>query len=114
MAVARSTDPSTSHDAARSISEERVRDSQFSVYILIDNHGAAGLSDQDLIRAYNSAHLRNPTMYPYQSESGLRTRRSELVRKGLVVDSGRRATTRSGRKSIVWLTKNMLGKAARA
>jgi hypothetical protein len=107
MAVARSSDPSTSHDAAGSLSEARIRDSQFSVYILIDHHGAAGLSDQDLIRAYASAHLRNPTMYPYQSESGLRTRRSELVRKGLVVDSGRRSTTRSGRKAIVWMTKKM-------
>jgi hypothetical protein len=107
VANARRTDPKTSHDAADSLSEERIRDSQFSVYVLIDHHGAAGLSDQDLIRAYTSAHLRNPTMYPYQSESGLRTRRSELVRKGLVVDSGRRSTTRSGRKSIVWMTKNM-------
>lgn len=107
MAVARSSDPSTSHDAASSLSEDRIRDSQFSVYMAIDHHGAAGVSDQDLIRSYNRSHLRNPTMYPYQSESGIRTRRSELVRKGLVVDSGRRSTTRSGRKSIVWMTKKM-------
>lgn len=107
MAVARSSDPRTSHDAAGSISEESIRASQVAVYLIIDHHGAAGVCDQDLIRNYASAHLRNPKMYPYQAESGIRTRRSELVRKGLVVDSGRRTTTRSGRKSIVWLSRKM-------
>lgn len=36
------------------------------------------------------------------SPSGARTRRRELVDKGLVQDSGRRSTTQSGRKTIIW------------
>ncbi len=36
------------------------------------------------------------------SDSGLRTRRAELVRRGLVYDTGERITMRSGRLSIIW------------
>jgi hypothetical protein len=34
--------------------------------------------------------------------SGVRTRRSELVAAGRIVDTGRRQPTRTGRKAIVW------------
>lgn len=37
-----------------------------------------------------------------QTDSGLRTRRSELVKKGLLVDTGRRELLDTGRSSKVW------------
>ena len=36
------------------------------------------------------------------SPSGARTRRAELVVKGLVYDTGERVTLLSGRRAIVW------------
>jgi hypothetical protein len=44
-------------------------------------------------------------LIPRQSESGIRTRRKELVERGLVEDTGRRDILVSGRKSIIWKVK---------
>ena len=52
-----------------------------------------GLTDNDIAHLYDG---------PLASASGLRTRRSELVNAGLVVDSDRRDTLASGRKAVVW------------
>ena len=37
-----------------------------------------------------------------QSDSGLRTRRNELVRMGLLADTGQTRPIRSGRQAILW------------
>ena len=37
-----------------------------------------------------------------QSDSGLRTRRSELVKMGLLCDTGQTRRIRSGRMAVVW------------
>jgi hypothetical protein len=107
MIAARRTDPETSRQAAESLDEDYLRISQQAILTLMTRWGAAGLMDHDMIKQYAQSHLRNPQMFPYQSESGLRTRRKELVDKGLVVDSGRRGVTRSGRKSIYWVIAEM-------
>lgn len=57
------------------------------------------LTDADLVREYHQA-ARN-TSLPQQSESGIRTRRKELVRKGLVCDVGT-ALSESGRTAKLW------------
>ena len=91
MAKARKTDPRTSHEAAESV--DNITRTQ--TYVLKALRSA--IPDHKLVekyRAYKTA--------PYASESGIRSRRSELVNKGLVRDSGRRERTASGRNSIVW------------
>jgi len=92
--VARHTDPSTSHEAAQSVKD--VRKSQQAIYALIQALG--GATDEELVRRVRSAGIP-------MSESGVRTRRSELVKHGLVVDSGERKRTVAGRRTIVWTVK---------
>lgn len=89
-AVARSTDPGTSWEAARSITPEKLRESQ---RIVLDFFRAWGPSTDEYL-CYRLEDEMSP--------SGARTRRSELVAMGLVRDSGRKDVLRSGRKAIVW------------
>lgn len=39
---------------------------------------------------------------PHASESGIRSRRAELVAMGLVRDTGRKTRTPSGRSTMIW------------
>lgn len=89
-AVARSTDPGTSWEAARSITPEKLRESQQVVLMAL--RGLGPMTDERLCW-----HLAE-----YLSPSGARSRRSELVAMGLVRDSGRKDVLRSGRRAIVW------------
>lgn len=98
MPFARLSDPQTSHAAAASISREELRDSQKAVYDLLVERGQ--MNDEAISSAYSV--LMRDGHVPYQSESGLRTRRSELVTLGLVVDTGLTTRMRSGRMSIIW------------
>lgn len=88
---ARTTDPTTSHEAADS-----VRD-----ITLVQEWVVRALrrpaDDTELIARY-----RNLKRAPRASESGLRTRRAELVAKRVIIDSGKRTTLESGRSAIVW------------
>lgn len=91
MPKARRTDPQTSHEAAASV--DNVTITQGFILRALQKPR----TDPQLIEAYR--HLKKA---PPASESGIRTRRAELVDKGLVVDSGLRSTTPFGRKAIVW------------
>jgi len=86
----RTTDPSTSKAAAASLPEGRIRHSQEQVLAVL-RRGPA--TDSELVVALAGE----------QSPSGVRTRRKELVEKGLVRDSGDRVRLPSGRQSIVWV-----------
>lgn len=103
MPRARNTDPATSHAAARSVQGERK--SQRAVWAVMRRHG--DLTDEELVAAYEAdvaAHqgISRYEKLPRQSPSGIRTRRSELVEQGWVVDSGLRKPLASGRRAIVW------------
>lgn len=98
MPYARLTDPQTSHDAAKSVTN--VTATQAFIAKLLQ----MPMTDEDLIHHYQmqirmGADERD---VPRASESGIRSRRAELVKKGLVVDSGERERLSTGRKAIVW------------
>ena len=94
-ALARNTDPETSHLAAASLASDKLRASQDEVLRFMRARGP--LTDDQLVRTYVGTVPQSP--------SGLRTRRSELVARGLVEDTGKRVVLPSGRKAIVWAAK---------
>lgn len=93
-AVARRTDPSTSWEAARSVTG--IRESQQQVLDLFRAFGP--MTDE----AAYTEHRRYSLSAHIQSVSGFRTRRSELVARGLLEDSGERRVGSTGRRMIVW------------
>lgn len=92
---ARTSDPSTSHAAAASVTG--LRDNQEAVLGLLRAVGPS--TDEYLVELYEAHAVR-----PKQSPSGIRTRRKELatMEPPLVIDTGRKAKLKSGRKAIVW------------
>jgi hypothetical protein len=86
-AHARNSDPATSVEAA-----DRVHDitgAQQRVLEVLKAHGP--LTDEQLV-----------DLLPRMSPSGVRSRRSELVERRLVRDSGVTTTTKLNRRTIIW------------
>ena len=96
----RTTDPWTSHAADKSVknSEQKVN----AVLRLLRN----GMIDEDLIFHYQNESLEGKL--PWASESGLRTLRNILWKKGWILDSGKTLQTRSGRQAVVWITNELV------
>jgi hypothetical protein len=93
---ARRTDPITSHLAADSV--DNVTATQAFILRCLKRPR----NDVELVSAYNAYKTA-----PRASESGIRSRRAELVDRGLVVDTGARVKLTSGRYSIVWGLANV-------
>ena len=91
MPHARHTDPHTSHQAAASV--DNLSETKQAILKALTHPR----TDVDLISAYN-----NLKGAPRASESGIRSRRAELVVAGLVRDTGLRAVLASGRKAVLW------------
>lgn len=91
MPTARHTDPTTSHAAAASVTD--LTATKTAILKALKRPG----TDVALVERY-----RNLKSAPRASESGIRTRRCELVDAGLVIDSGKREVLPSGRKAIIW------------
>ena len=97
-AVARRTDPSTSWEAARSVGD--IRRSQNAVLSLFSGYGP--MTDEEAWARYEAAYAQYAPNAPRQVISGFRTRRSELVKAGLLRDTGERRKGSTGRSMIVW------------
>lgn len=89
--VARRDDPETSWEAAASV--EDLSERRAAVYWLLRRLGPS--TDEEIAEHY-------PRDAPQQSPSGLRTRRSELVRMGFVEFAGEHKKMTSGRRARVW------------
>ena len=96
----RRTDPETSVEAAQSV-QDKIRESQAAVLLVLSTYYPEGCTDTELIIMYRMQSMRL-ALLPRQSESGIRTRRKELVERGLVEDTGKRDILASGRRSIIW------------
>lgn len=90
MPYARKSDPQTSHDAARSVGNI----TQTQSYIL--RALKRPRSDEQLLEAYRAMKHA-----PKASDSGIRSRRAELARMGLIKEVGL-ARTEAGRQTRIW------------
>ncbi len=91
---ARNTDPDTSHQAAASVATDTVTRTQALILEALRAHGP--LTDEQLCQRIAQVERK------YLAVSGIRTRRSELVKAGRVIDTGDRQPMLSGRPAIVW------------
>ena len=92
MPNTRTQDPSTSHQAEKSVTGLAE-----SYRIILDLYRSFGpMNDETLLKTWRATG-KKPA-----SDSGIRSRRSELAATGLIVDSGDRMKMASGRNSIVW------------
>jgi hypothetical protein len=91
---ARRTDPATSHQAAAAITAERLTKIQQLVVDQLRTHGP--MTDEQLLQSIAVDTGRD------FAPSTIKTRRSELVAAGVVVDTLEIRQTRFGRNAIVW------------
>ena len=94
FARARTTDPETSHEAAK---PDRAVDRHL-VYRALIAAGPDGLTDFELAARLNVSCPRSTEWQ--QTSAG--KRRGELRDQGLVCDSGRKRKSPSGSRAIVW------------
>lgn len=90
-AHARRTDPETSHEAAAIVTARGLRNSQREILSLFTKYGR--MTDKRLIKIAAEHGIK-------QSDSGIRTRRSELVAQGRVEKKG--TTEGPGPRHTIW------------
>jgi hypothetical protein len=95
MPGARATDPSTSHEAAASV--KNLSRTQSGILGIL----RVPCTDEQLIARYQSMYLKMPALFPRASDSGIRSRRAELFKLGLVEPIGY-SKTKANRKTIIW------------
>ncbi len=98
-AFARRSDPWTSHAAADSLTGLR-RKQRLVLWVLL-THFPEGASLDQVVAMYGSGPGPVVTNLEPQSESGIRTRVSELMARGYVIDTGRTRTLPSGRQARI-------------
>lgn len=96
MAGARITDPETSHDAAKSLRAEDLSETKQAILKILKYKD---LNDDQIYQLFfQGAELG---YWKHASVSGVRSRRAELVRDGLVSRKGK-SETRFGRTCLIW------------
>jgi len=95
MPHARTTDPTTSHEAAASV--KHLSRTQSGILGIL----RSPMTDEQLVAWYQMMAKKEPSLFPMASESGIRSRRAELVKLGLVCPVGY-AKTKSNRNTIKW------------
>lgn len=96
VAHARRTDPTTSHEAAASVTN--LRHSQRAVLDAIEMF-ADPIGDEELVTWYGRLHRERPEQFPRQGAAGIRSRRAEIAH--LLTHVGY-TTTITGRRARVW------------
>jgi hypothetical protein len=94
---ARLTDPITSVEAAESNTIEHTSKTQLAIMAIL---AYESMTDTEIINAYRD--LEDFGDVPRASESGIRSRRADLVEKGLVEPTGEYRLSSSGRRCNVW------------
>lgn len=99
VAHARRTDRATSHEAARFVTPNLTANQQMVLRVIDHFYGLGQpFTDKVLVKDYHRAwEQRIGLDLMLQSESGIRTRRNELVEQGYVEDTGR--TIRMGKRN---------------
>lgn len=95
--VARATDPPTSWLAAGSVKD--LPEAQREIMEILQNHGP--LTDEEIAEKHYD-RCADQMHIACLSSSGGRSRRKELVDKGLIEDNGKRRLTQAGRWAVVW------------
>ena len=88
-------DPAPSFEAAQVITAEKLTDVQDRILALLRILGP--MTDDTLVSYFNEY---NPNATA--TDQSIRSRRAELVRKGLVRDSGREGQSKHGNRATVW------------
>ena len=96
MPVARSTDPWTSWEAAERV--DHITETQQAILALFRDFGS--MTDEKLVSVYRIAAGKGEA--PHAEPSGIRSRRDELTKAGLVHDTGVYLRGRTNRRMKVW------------
>lgn len=101
---ARTSDPSTSHEAAASVN--KLTDTKLAILQCFATHvGSRQLTDFDLALIYQGRRATDFKSYPRVSDSGLRSRRVELERAGFIEACGT-GSSPSGRSATIFRATN--------
>jgi hypothetical protein len=94
-AYARNTDPIESHLAAASLDHFTLSKVETAIYKLLE----ISMTDEELVHAYRrNAELG---LFPFHSDSGIRTRRNQLYKRGLLRVKGV-TMNRNGKQVRIW------------
>lgn len=96
-AKARMSDPSTSHDAARSITTDHLSETQSAIMVILRE---TPMCDEKLIEQFRVWEQLG--RFPKASDQSIRSRRAELVRSGFVEYAGFDERMTTGRFGRVW------------